>query len=763
MSAIKFKDASGKWNEISTIAGPRGKEGPEGKEGPPGKNADPYNDTELRSAIEKSAAKLARITTEHITDWERGYAEKTGIVYGGGNYANSKALNGMLSDGDNVTLRIPPDPYKPSAKRMLWVSVYTEFVDDKHNTLETTLPQFPKVNGTLENGDYVMEVTFTYRADRFYVVTIGNDTDSKDMVGSGYPLLMEVITDSARARKKEVDSLSEEITKQGRSISALETGKQDKLTSGTTIKTINGQSVLGSGNITIQGGSDGSEHINPVDIVGSKIGRNLFNPYAVINGEYVDYTNGSFQKSTTYCRTDFIEVKPNTMYSESAGYHYAWYDNDKAFIRGSNTRLYRNISPENARYIVVDLYTSNLSTFYLYEGDAGDFEPFEVSLEWLKTQLQKITAEDLYGGVIVNLFDKELAIDGTYVDHNNGSYINKNSNYWRSGYIEVKPSTQYKINNPNRVAFYDENKTYITGYNGSATFTSPSNAKYIMVCNTPLSSKNTFMLCEASMFPDTYEPYGVTAYWLKSPAPKSKYDGKKLVCFGDSITNMGYTGAIKSDTGIDAINVGMSSARYAYSDDSNQYVNAFALHNIVDALVSGDWTIPDSINGVAGYEGQYAHIQELKGIDFSTVDFASFAYGTNDFSSATPLDNESNLYDINYFKGAMRYSLKKFMTAYPHIKVIVSTPVYRFFTSGGAVIDDCDTHKIGGFLLSDYTQAEKEVCDELHIPYVDNLTNSGINAFNRLNYFSLSDPLHPNEKGRAVIGHKIGNGILSNY
>ena len=36
------------------------------------------------------------------------------------------------------------------------------------------------------------------------------------------------------------------------------TTKQDKLVSGTNIKTINGESILGSGNITISGGSGGS-------------------------------------------------------------------------------------------------------------------------------------------------------------------------------------------------------------------------------------------------------------------------------------------------------------------------------------------------------------------------------------------------------------------------------------------------------------------------------------------------------------------------
>ena len=35
-------------------------------------------------------------------------------------------------------------------------------------------------------------------------------------------------------------------------------GKQDKLVSGTNIKTINGQDILGSGNIEIQAGSTGT-------------------------------------------------------------------------------------------------------------------------------------------------------------------------------------------------------------------------------------------------------------------------------------------------------------------------------------------------------------------------------------------------------------------------------------------------------------------------------------------------------------------------
>lgn len=57
-----------------------------------------------------------------------------------------------------------------------------------------------------------------------------------------------------------VDNLESESTtaalsaNQGR---VLNEGKQDALVSGTNIKTINNQSILGSGNITIEGGGGG--------------------------------------------------------------------------------------------------------------------------------------------------------------------------------------------------------------------------------------------------------------------------------------------------------------------------------------------------------------------------------------------------------------------------------------------------------------------------------------------------------------------------
>lgn len=74
-------------------------------------------------------------------------------------------------------------------------------------------------------------------------------------------------------------------------------GKQDKLVSGTNIKTINGQSILGGGNITIEGGSGGNyvekERLGETEVAyiqGFDTGNMVYGlPDAVANGDADDY------------------------------------------------------------------------------------------------------------------------------------------------------------------------------------------------------------------------------------------------------------------------------------------------------------------------------------------------------------------------------------------------------------------------------------------------------------------------------------------
>lgn len=504
-------------------------------------------------------------------------------------------------------------------------------------------------------------------------------------------------------------------------------------------------------------------NINPMWLKGAKeVGFNLFNKYSTVNGFYVNSNNGELVANELYCSSDFIEIDNTLTYTTSTGFHGAWYDENKTFISGFN-KLTNTLPPNNAKYARVDCYISNKDTFVFCFGFYYNFEKYEVELEWLKDKSFSIKDLETNGSYFLNLFDKNLTFDDVYINELTGEVL-FSSSYFRSDFIEIKPNVTYKKNSSNRYAFFTDKKFFISGGQGYE-ITSPSNAKYIVISDAK-TLKDTLILSEKEHYTGDYKPYSIYIPWIKTEGqiiPKSKYDGKKMVCFGDSITNMGYTDTILNDTGIIATNVGLSSGRYAHSDDSNQYVNAFAFHNIVDSIVSGDWTIPDTIQDVSGYETQYEHIQTIKAINFNEIDFVSIAYGTNDFSSATPMDNPDNKYDVNYFKGAMRYCIRKLTESYPHLKIIISTPIYRFWVNSGDVVDDCTTHTIGDFLLSDYNEAEKTVCEEFNLPCINNLENGGINEFNRLHYFNISDGLHPNRNGLSMIGHRIGNGILANY
>lgn len=69
--------------------------------------------------------------------------------------------------------------------------------------------------------------------------------------------LSQLTNDAGFATLAEVNSLLADYVKSN-DLTSLLAGKQDTLVSGTNIKTINGQSILGEGNIEIQGGSGGS-------------------------------------------------------------------------------------------------------------------------------------------------------------------------------------------------------------------------------------------------------------------------------------------------------------------------------------------------------------------------------------------------------------------------------------------------------------------------------------------------------------------------
>ena len=104
---------------------------------------------------------------------------------------------------------------------------------------------------------------YSFDASPFLIDGMVEDVEIKDVTLSGQSVTCLVITFNTDAGKQEIDIPLTEIfdasnyytkSETDNAISAATSGLQETLVSGTNIKTINNQSILGSGNIEIQAG-----------------------------------------------------------------------------------------------------------------------------------------------------------------------------------------------------------------------------------------------------------------------------------------------------------------------------------------------------------------------------------------------------------------------------------------------------------------------------------------------------------------------------
>lgn len=240
--------------------------------------------------------------------------------------------------------------------------------------------------------------------------------------------------------------------------------------------------------------------------------------------------------------------------------------------------------------------------------------------------------------------------------------------------------------------------------------------------------------------------------------------GKTIVNMGDSIFGIfnppfdistylsEYTGAITYNCGF-----GGSSMATHYQADT--YAK-FSFWKLIDAIVSGDFSEQETAMSLSSWTKPASYrlrLDTLKAIDFNDVDILTIAHGTNDFTYGYALDNAEDNEDVSTYLGALRYSLRKLMTAYPKLRIFVCTPIFRTWidTDGNPIhySDDVTQRDLGDYselTYKDYMDGLKAVADEYNIGYIDNY-HIGINRYNRLNYFDDNDGAHPRIEGRKMI------------
>lgn len=242
-------------------------------------------------------------------------------------------------------------------------------------------------------------------------------------------------------------------------------------------------------------------------------------------------------------------------------------------------------------------------------------------------------------------------------------------------------------------------------------------------------------------------------------------EGKTVVNFGDSI--FGWFDApddistkIAELTGATVYNVGFGAMWM--SGKSGEAYN-FCMCGLAESVAAQDFSAQVSAletwSDASAAAAFAPTVETLQSIDFSEVDAITIAYGTNDFTANIPLDHETNPTNKWSFASALRYSIETILTAHPHIKIYVCTPIYRFYLDeSGAYSNDSDTAtNTNGVTLVEFAEKAIEVAKEYHLPYIDNYNELGINKFTRLEYFDATDGTHPNLAGRHLIARHIAH------
>ena len=254
--------------------------------------------------------------------------------------------------------------------------------------------------------------------------------------------------------------------------------------------------------------------------------------------------------------------------------------------------------------------------------------------------------------------------------------------------------------------------------------------------------------------------YNLTArVEIKEQRNTTSFEGGKTgVFFGDSITQgnnvyiannitpiQDYPSIVKEILDCTAYNGGLGGSTYASG-------RSIDFNNVCDCVVSGDFsTVIDGISQYGLNQSAILQYNAISELDFNNVDFVSIALGTNDWNFGTSAET---------IKTAMRYCISTLLTAYPHLKIYVFTPIYRFNLNGSGEDSDTYVNTTSGLKLHDVCDAIIETAKEFNVPCKDMYYGCNINKYNKKLY--MGDDTHPNANGYALMGEKIAKYINSN-
>lgn len=246
---------------------------------------------------------------------------------------------------------------------------------------------------------------------------------------------------------------------------------------------------------------------------------------------------------------------------------------------------------------------------------------------------------------------------------------------------------------------------------------------------------------------------------IENIATPKKLEGKNIVMFGDSNTELGnYPELVAEKLGANVVKAGFYGCRMA-QHPGNTYLNNQSMQKMVEFIQKNDFSeLVNSTeeyfnNGGRDYRSQ---AKALNNVDWNTVDIITVFFGGNDFGNLSPLGTDSDMTGAT-FKGAINKIIKLINETLPTTRIIFITPMFRsrIYSINGENSDDNPNKN--GVYFKEYINAIVDVSKRNHVVSINLHDLSGVNRYNSDAF--LSDGKHPNSYGYRHIARIISNQI----
>lgn len=557
-----------------------------------------------------------------------------------------------------------------------------------------------------------------------------------------------------------------------------------------------GAAAVGEGGITVTQTTGDSEtavmsqkavteNLIPHEIITDPnfIGKNILTGVTE-KGRFTDTNGIATDVTNEYQTTDLMPVIPNCRYRIVKGanqyigfYPIAFTDakNDGVVIaegdKGTSEETLEFTIPEGKTYLVINfictgydftpagLYRiTQLDSEKIVQIPNLSIEPQAEEIKSLTVPFEKIENQYFEDKVdLTTVFTEE----GHFTDQITGEIVVPTNPHYRTTaeMLPVYGGQTYRISYKNSwegsgclVYGYGESKTNGVEVFGSGYVT--NSFEFVIpdgVCYLAINTVNEYNLYPVLMERLTQQESDKLIYIPNLYVPKF-LDGKKILNLGDSIFGNDRTDNISEFlakySGATVYNGGLGGTRMSSRPTDNAY-EAFDGLKLVEAITSGDWSFQDACIGNVQTAYYAETLAMLKSLDMSTIDIVTLAWGANDWTSEGCTDEVTT--------NALASIIDMFQAAYPKIRLLVCTPIYRLIDDG-----DTDTVERYGRTMPVLVKAIEDKAKAKHISVLNSYENMPLSVNTASTYFD-SDNVHLNTEGNKLYAELISGKLISMF